>query len=142
MDAKPFEVVRQDLTRVTALYGQLQAHFERFCTEARRLQEASSPLRGVKTSREGRSLLVDFLDRRQRVSFEFDRKAEKGVLHLENISRLETERDSITVTRITFDRSGETDAGGGSDGANVQLGNIADCKALAVCFIDAGLNHG
>jgi len=141
MDARPFDEVRQDLSRATTLYGQLQVHFERFCTEAKRLQEASSPLRGVKTSWEGRSLLVDFLDRRQRVSFEFDRKAEKGFLRLENVSRSDAQRDVTTVLRIAFDRSGETDVGGGLEGGKVQLALPADCKALAVCLIEAGLDH-
>jgi hypothetical protein len=141
MDARPFDVVRQDLSRASALYGKLQTHFERFCTEARRLQDAGSALRGVKISREGRALVLDFLDRRQRVTFEFDRKAEKGFLHLENISRLDRGVDAATLTRIAFDSAGETDIGGGCDGGKLQLAILADCKALAVCFIDAGLDH-
>jgi hypothetical protein len=84
---------------------------------------------------------VDFLDRRQRVSFEFDRKAEKGFLHLENVSRSDAQRDATTILRIAFDSSGETDVGGGLEGGKVQLALPADCKALAVCLIDAGLDH-
>ena len=141
MENKTYDAAVEDLKRASARYEQLQGHFEQFCGQAARLDGPGTPVKGITVKREGPALLVAFLDRRISVNLRFDRNADKGVLHVEDISAAGRRYDYVpkTIARVLFDAVGTTDLVGGQFGGNISLGQPADCMTLAVRFIDLAL---
>jgi hypothetical protein len=138
-----FKAAMTNLDRAAGTYEQLNAHFERFCEQAARLQEKESGLSGIQVTREGpTSLLLEFLDRRLRVTFHFDRKARAGILSLGNapLQSIACAPSAPSIAHVTFSPSGETNVAGGYAGQEMDLGMIQDCIALAAHLIDAGLD--
>jgi len=97
------------LHRACSRYEVLKAHFDRFCTQAKRLEDdPQCPLRGIAVEVEALAVRIAFLDRRIRISLRFDRQESKGVLQVEDISATESLRPAATIDRIAFDGTGET----------------------------------
>ncbi|HKQ24068.1 MAG TPA: hypothetical protein VJT81_06455 [Burkholderiales bacterium] len=142
MNPKTFARTIDELNRSGARYNTLHGHFERFCAQAKRLAEDSdSPLRGLLANMDGDALLVQFLDRRIRISMRYDRKTLKGVLHAEDESAVRPGLAPETFERVPFDGAGETALSGGEHGDNLNLSLPADCLTLLVRLVDAALGR-
>jgi hypothetical protein len=143
MDNRTFGEVINALSRTASDFELLNNHFEQFCTQALRLNEPASPIKSIRVKREGKALLLAFLDRRLTVNFRLNRETRFGILHVEDVSAPERTVNGVhrTVTRIQFDSSGETGLPGGYTGDPINLGLVQDCTPLAVRIVDLAMNQ-
>jgi hypothetical protein len=143
MNEKTYESVIGDLKGSSAHYETMRGHFEQFCAQIKRLaEEQASPVKGIlRAKMDGGAILVEFLDRRIRISARYDREIKGGVLLAEDESAVLSERAPETFERVPFNETGETDLGGGLYGGKLNVGVPADCMTLALRLVDAALDR-
>lgn len=142
MNQKPFNVAIDDLKRTGARYESMRVHFERVCAQAKLLAEGpESPLRGfLRAEMDQGALLLAINDRRLRISLQYDRKTERGVLYVEDESAVGPGRVPETIERIPFNGLGETGLAR-EDGDQLHLGLAADCLTLVARLVDTALDR-
>lgn len=143
MTEKPFTKLIDDLKAISTRYDTVRTHFGRVFMQAEALaQHPDSPMKGqgLKAKMDAGSILIDFLDRRIRISMRYDRKTGKGVLHADDESAVRPGRPPETFARIEFTGKGDTDLLGEEDD-KMTLSEPADCMLLVVRLIDAALDR-
>ncbi len=143
MNEKTFERSIDDLKGISARYEIMRAHFERVFTQAEGLAaDPASPLKGqgLRVKMDAGAILIEFVDRRIRISMRYNRKTGKGVLHVDDESAVRPGRLPETFERIEFTGKGDTDLVG-EDEDKLTLSEPADCMLLVARLVDTALDR-
>jgi len=143
MNEKTFARSTDDLKGIRERYESMRAHFERVFAQAKRLaEEPESPLKGkgLVAKMDAGAILIEFLDRRVRISMRYDREKGRGVLHVDDESAVRPGRAPETFERIEFRGTGETDLVN-EHGDQLTLATPGDCMLLVARLIDTALDR-
>jgi hypothetical protein len=142
MIAKSYELVGADLERARVSREPLHRYYVRFCQRAMDMADASCPAKGIVPKRVGDDLYVQYLDRRLRFSFAFDRQADRGILCVDDMSvvGLYDGREPVRVETISFDDVGKSDVVD-SDGVKLSLSDCAQSLQLALGLVDLAIDQ-
>ena len=111
MVAERFEQVVAHLEQARARWVVMHDHYVRFCERSMDMADAGCAAKGIIPKRIGDDLYVQYLDRRLRISFGFDRISDRGVLCVDDLSavgRYEG-RHPVRIETISFNAAGDLD---------------------------------
>jgi hypothetical protein len=140
MIAKPCERVAADLELARVSRERLHDYYVRFCQRAMDMTDAKCRVKGIVPKRVGDDLYVQYLDRRLRFSFAFDRQADRGLLCVEDMSAagLYDGREPVRLETISFDNVGNSDV---VDSNGTKLSISDHGLQLALGLVDLALNQ-
>src|SRR6266849_8523230 len=126
MVAKRFEQVVAHLEQAGARLAVMHDHYVRFCERLMDMEDAGCPAKGIIPKRIGDDLYVQYLDRRLRISFAFDRMSDRGLLCVDDLSAvgLYEGRNPVRIETILFDGTGDLEVVD-ADGASLSLSDPA-----------------
>jgi hypothetical protein len=135
LEMKPFAELTAVLNDAQADYQAIQDHFAAFARDAMRFNENDSPVRGLKITDEGGStLLVEFLDRRIRISRRFSLGG--GALWVDDVTVPDR---PAHLTSVRYFTTGETEIPGSRTSTVFKLDSVGDCKELLLRFVELAL---
>ena len=142
MIAKSYERVGADLERARVSREQLHGYYVRFCQRAMDMEDAGCAAKGIIPKRIGDDLYVQYLDRRLRISFGFDRISDRGILCVDDLSAvgLYDGRNPVRIETILFDGAGDLDVVD-ADGSSLSLSDPAYAIQLALGIVDAAIDQ-
>src|SRR5229473_3589763 len=117
-------------------------HYVLFCERSMDVEDAGSAAKGIIPKRIGDDLYVQYLDRRLRISFAFDRMSDRGLLCVDDLSAvgLYEGRNPVRIETILFDGDGDL-AVVDADGASLSLSDPAYAIQLALGIVDAAIDQ-
>jgi hypothetical protein len=95
MVAQTFEQVVAHLEQARARWVVIHDHYVRFCERSMDMADASCGAKGIIPKRIGDDLYVQYLDRRLRISFAFDRISDRGILCVDDFPQSGSTRGAI-----------------------------------------------
>jgi hypothetical protein len=106
------------------------------------MEDAGCPAKGIIPKRIGDDLYVQYLDRRLRISFGFDRISDRGLLCVDDLSAvgLYEGRIPVRVETILFDGDGDL-AVVDADGASLSLSDPAHAIHVALGIVDVAIDQ-
>ena len=106
------------------------------------LADAQCPAKGIVPKRIGDDLYIQYLDRRLRCSFGFDRLSNRGMLCVDDLSDvgLYKGREPVRIETISFDDVGNTNVAD-SDGVSLNLSEPGQGLQLALGVVDLALDQ-
>ena len=142
MIAKRFEQVVTHVENARTNWADLHARYVQFRERAMAMMDAGCPAKGIVVQTVGDDFYVEFLDRRLRLSFGFDRIANRGVLCVDDMSGVGRYdgHGAVRIETISFDYAGDlgvVDA----DGESLSLSDPAHAIQLALGIVDAALDQ-
>jgi hypothetical protein len=142
MVAKRFEQVVAHLEQARARWAVMHDHYVRFCERSMDMEDAGCGAKGIILKRIGDDLYVQYLDRRLRISFAFDRISDRGILCVDDLSAvgLYDGRNPVRIETILFDGAGDLDVVD-ADGASLSLSDPAYAIQLALGIVDAAIDQ-
>jgi len=142
MVAKRFEQVVAHLEQARARWAVMHDHYVRFCERSMDMADAGCPAKGIIPKRIGDDLYVQYLDRRLRISFGFDRISDRGLLCVDDLSAvwLYEGRIPVRIETILFDGDGDL-AVVDADGASLSLSDPAHAIHVALGIVDAAIDQ-
>ena len=132
--------LRRNLMEDFQSYETLREHFESFCKAAQQLIEAGTGIQGLKAKTDDHALILEFIDRRIRVTMRRDRKAKMGALYVKDVSNRRPDDKPMFVTAIPFDHRSETELAGGMHADKLHLTVPHDAVALALLIVNTALD--
>jgi len=142
MVAKRFEQVVAHLEQARARWTVMHDHYVRFCERSMDMADAGCAAKGIIPKRIGDDLYVQYLDRRLRISFGFDRISDRGLLCVDDLSAvwLYEGRIPVRIETILFDGDGDL-AVVDADGASLSLSDPAHAIHVALGIVDAAIDQ-
>ncbi len=142
MVAKRFEQVVAHLEQARARWTVMHDHYVRFCERSMDMGDAGCGAKGIIPKRIGDDLFVQYLDRRLRISFGFDRISDRGLLCVDDLSAvwLYEGRIPVRIETILFDGDGDL-AVVDADGASLSLSDPAHAIHVALGIVDAAIDQ-
>jgi hypothetical protein len=106
------------------------------------MADTGCPAKRIITARVGDDLYVQYLDRRLRLSFGFERQTGTGIICVDDLSDvgLYEGRKPVRMATISFDAGGISDVVE-SDGTKLSLLDDAQAIRLALGIVDSALDH-
>jgi hypothetical protein len=142
MVAKRFEQVVAHLEQARVRWAVMHDHYVRFCERSMDMADAGCPAKGIIPKRIGDDLYVQYLDRRLRISFGFDRISDRGILCIDELSAigLYEGRNPVRIETILFDGTGDLEVVD-TDGASLSLSDPAHAIHVALGIVDAAIDQ-
>ena len=142
MVAQIFEQVVAHLEQARGRWVVIHEHYVRFCERSMDMADAGCGAKGIIPKRIGDDLYVQYLDRRLRISFGFDRISDRGILCVDDLSAvgLYDGRNPVRIETILFSGDGDLDVVD-ADGAGLSLSDPAYAIQLALGIVDAAIDQ-
>ena len=142
MKPKSFAQVAAQLEKTRQSWELLHSQYVRFCERAMDLADVQCPAKGIVPKRIGDDLYIQYLDRRLRFSFAFDRLSNKGIVCVDDLSEvgLYEGREPVRIETISFDSVGNSDVVE-SDGATLSFSDPDQGLQLALGILDLALDE-
>jgi hypothetical protein len=140
--AERFEQVVAHLEQARARWVVMHDHYVRFCERSMDMADAGCGAKGIIPKWIGDDLYVQYLDRRLRISFGFDRISDRGILCVDDLSAvgLYDGRNPVRIETILFSGDGDLDVVD-ADGASLSLSDPAYAIQLALGIVDAAIDQ-
>ena len=142
MNPKGYEQIVAQLQKARRNWGILHDHYVRFCARAMVMADVECPANGIIPKQVGDDIYVQYLDRRIRISYAFNRLSNRGILCVDDLFEvgLYEGREPVRIRTISFDDVGNSDVAD-SDGVSLNLTDAAQGLQLALGIIDLALDH-
>jgi len=142
MVTQRYEQVVAHLEEARASWATMHGHYVRFCERSMDMADARCPAKGIVPTRVGDDLYIQYLDRRLRISFAFDRISDRGILCVDDLSAvgLYEGSNSVRIETILFDSAGNLEVVD-ADGTSLSLSNPAHAIQIALGIVDAAIDQ-
>ena len=142
MNPERYEQIVAHLEKARLSWNSLHDIYVRFRERAKDMADAQCVAKGIIPQPVGDDLYVQYLDRRLRISFAFDRISDRGILCVDDLSTvgLYEGRNPVRIQTILFDGAGDLDVVD-ADGASLSLSDPAYAIQLALGIVDAAIDQ-